>query len=133
MIGQTCQKCGQTCTTDEYIVGIGRDEVGCSLYIGEWSRTWALCDGCARALQRYIAGFFEPVEAQKDWLNVDWIPADKDRPLSNGKVFLKMADESLAIGYFEGGDWWKVAPSPRGVFSPEAVKAWAPIPGLFND
>ena len=61
MIRQTCQKCGQTCTTDGYIVGIGCDEVGCSLYIGEWSRDWALCDGCARALQRYIAGFFEPV------------------------------------------------------------------------
>ena len=59
MIGQTCQKCGQTCTTDEYIVGIGRDAEGCSLYIGEWSRTYVLCSRCAGELQHLIRDFFE--------------------------------------------------------------------------
>ena len=133
MIGQTCQKCGQTCTTDEYIVGIGRDEVGCSLYIGEWSRDWALCDGCARALQRYITGFFEPVEPQKGWLNVDWIEAKDNRPQPETKVFLKLQDDSMLVGYYDGHAWKRTGPGQPGSIYPTcAVVAWAPIPGLFD-
>ena len=62
MIRQTCQRCGHSFNSQAVISpAYERDQEGVDLFIGEWSRSWVLCDRCAEDLQRYIAGFFEPV------------------------------------------------------------------------
>jgi len=150
MIGQTCQRCGHEFGR-ELSPAYARNEEGAGIYIGEWSRSWVLCDRCAEDLQRHLVDFFEgvtarvgllakdgsdkrPAEPNEDWLYAVWTPVEEELPAFLTDVLLKLQDGTVLVGY-HGNDCWKRRrrDGPVPIYPTCSVVAWAYLPGSDDE
>ena len=58
MIRQTCQRCGHS-FGGQISPAYERDQVELSIFLGEWSRNYILCEPCAARFEERLASLME--------------------------------------------------------------------------
>ena len=69
MIRQTCQRCGYIFDLDVPSAVRILDEVSLSLYLGEWSRQYVLCEACAARFNERLASFMNGQQVNREALD----------------------------------------------------------------
>jgi len=142
MIRQRCQRCDRAFNPDSTYHSEGDDPIDVSIYIGEWSRTYVLCGGCATDLQRQLALMMtgiplrSPLSGVVTSLESGWNSPKKTQPDVPKFVLLKMGNGAIKVGYRSEGAWYSCEGWPSesyAIYPQAAVVGWQILPGGSDD